>query len=209
MTRLFIATRNTHKINEIRAILGDSFEILSQRDITNTLEIIEDGDTFEANAKKKSEGLALWLVKAGHDIAYVLADDSGLEVDALNGAPGVYSARFAAIDTGKEGNSPDTSNNEKLLICLKDIPPQKRTARFHCVIALTRIVKKNDSISLETKTFDGRCEGHIGFAVKGNHGFGYDPLFIPNGLNQTFAELGESTKNQISHRSKALANLMT
>jgi XTP/dITP diphosphohydrolase len=207
MTLLFVATRNAHKIQEIKAILGAGFKIVSLRDFPDAPEIAEDGATFEANAQKKSEGLAQWLIRTGHDITYDLADDSGLEVDALQGAPGVYSARFAAMDTGASGNSADAANNEKLLRCLRETPIEKRTARFRCVIALTRMEKKNGAFSFETRTFDGCCEGRIGFAVKGTHGFGYDPLFTPNGFKETFAELGETAKNQISHRSQALAKL--
>jgi len=207
MTILFIATRNAHKIQEIKSILGDGFQVVSLRDFADAPEIIEDGATFEANARKKSEGLTEWLARNGQDIRYVLADDSGLEVDALQRAPGVYSARFAAMDAGASGNSSDSANNEKLLRCLHETPVEKRTARFRCVIALTRLVRNDASFSFETVTFDGCCEGRVGFAVKGTHGFGYDPLFTPDGFEETFAELGDAAKNQISHRSRALSKL--
>jgi XTP/dITP diphosphohydrolase len=151
---------------------------------------------------------------------FVLADDSGLEVDALNGAPGVHSARFAALDSGGEGNSKDSDNNAKLLRLLADVPSEKRTARFRCVIALTPLedaigntqpaaspVCYADEQELQTEIFDGTCEGRIEFAPRGQGGFGYDPLFIPNGFEQSFAELGEGVKNNLSHRSKALAKL--
>jgi XTP/dITP diphosphohydrolase len=148
---------------------------------------------------------------------FVLADDSGLEVDALNGAPGVHSARFAALDTQSQGNSPDADNNAKLLRLLKDVPLEKRTARFRCVLAMTPVMAPSatnaspvcaaDEFELQTELFDGACEGRIGFTPGGQGGFGYDPLFIPDGQWQTFAELGEVTKNQLSHRAKALEAL--
>jgi XTP/dITP diphosphohydrolase len=147
----------------------------------------------------------------------VLADDSGLEVDALNGAPGVHSARFAALDTGKLGNSPTADNNAKLLRLLKEVPLEKRTARFCCVLALTPVLCSQgrsaspvcyaDEVELQTELFEGTCEGRIGLAPRGQGGFGYDPLFIPEGHEATFAELGEEVKNQMSHRAKALAKL--
>jgi XTP/dITP diphosphohydrolase len=135
----------------------------------------------------------------------VLADDSGLEVDALNGAPGVHSARFAALDTGSPGNSLDADNNAKLLRMLNGLPPEKRKARFRCVIALFEIHPPT-SIA-EPQIFDGVCEGRIGFGPRGYNGFGYDPLFVPDGFEQTFAELGEDVKNRLSHRARALQKL--
>jgi XTP/dITP diphosphohydrolase len=134
-----------------------------------------------------------------------LADDSGLEVDALNGAPGVHSARFAAMDSAKSRNTPDADNNAKLLRLLQNVPGEKRTARFHCVIALAEI-HPPPSIH-PPQNFDGVCEGRIIFEPRGKNGFGYDPLFVPGGFEQTFAELGEDVKNQLSHRAKALAKL--
>src|SRR5262249_3781367 len=137
--------------------------------------------------------------------AFVLADDSGLEVDALNGAPGVYSARFAAIDLGRAGNSTAGENNKKLLRLLKDVPAEERTARFRCVLALTPILAPRresaspvcyaDELELRTELFEGACEGQIGLAPQGQGGFGYDPLFFPEDYQQTFAELGEAGKN--------------
>ena len=148
-------------------------------------------------------------------ISFVLADDSGLEVDALGGAPGVHSARFAALD--KKENSPDADNNAKLLQLLKSVPEEKRTARFRCVVALAGIVdipRQNASpvcYSEEAEqmacVFDGVCDGKIIRDPRGANGFGYDPLFVPSGYEQTFAELGDETKNQLSHRAKALAKL--
>lgn len=225
MTTLLIATRNDHKVGEIRAILSSQFRYLTLRDFPDAPPVIEDAATFAGNATKKSVQLAQWLSTSqiSHpNLTFpfpllVLADDSGLEVDVLNGAPGVHSARFAALDSKTEGNSPDAANNAKLLRLLKDVPQEKRTARFRCVIALTPVMApfaKNaspvcaaDEFELQTELFDGACEGRIGFAPKGQGGFGYDPLFTPDGHQQTFAELGEATKNQLSHRAKALAKL--
>ena len=143
----------------------------------------------------------------------MLADDSGLEVDALNGAPGVHSARFAAMD--KNENSKDADNNAKLMRLLKNVPLDRRTARFRCVIALVPVSHGNlESTSpvcfadeFEAQIFDGACEGKILFDPRGQNGFGYDPLFVPDGFTQTFAELGEDAKNKLSHRAKALAKL--
>ena len=143
----------------------------------------------------------------------MLADDSGLEVDALNGAPGVHSARFAA--SGKSENSPDTDNNAKLLRLLENVPAEKRTARFHCVIAFVPVAPANiENTSpvcyaeeIAAQIFEGACEGKIIFAPRGKNGFGYDPLFVPDGFTQTFAELGEDVKNGLSHRAKALGKL--
>lgn len=200
---IVIATRNAHKVDEIRQILGSQIRFLCLRDFPDAPECVEDADTFEGNSRKKATHLARWLAK-GHELpsdTYVLADDSGLEVDALNGAPGVHSARFAADDKTK-GNSPDADNNAKLLRLLKDVPLEKRTARFRCVLAFASLQQPTNA-----PVFDGACEGRIGFAPSGSHGFGYDPLFTPDGYNQSFGELGESEKNKLSHRAKALAKL--
>jgi len=131
----------------------------------------------------------------------------------LNGAPGVHSARFAAMD--KAENAKDADNNAKLLRLLKDVPPEKLTARFRCVIALVpvaaKVLKSASPVCFaeecETHLFDGACEGRIQLTAKGGGGFGYDPLFVPNGFNQSFAELGEEVKNKISHRANAMAKL--
>jgi len=148
-------------------------------------------------------------------LAFVLADDSGLAVDALNGAPGVHSARFAALD--KNENSPDADNNAKLLRLLKGIPAEKCTARFRCVIALAplRETKVENASPVcyaeesvpEIELFDGACEGKIIREPRGQNGFGYDPLFVPDGFDKSFAELGDEIKNQLSHRAHALAEL--
>ena len=217
MTTLLIATRNAHKVGEIRAILGAHFQFLTLNDFPDAPKVIEDADTFAGNATKKAVELARWLSNSSlvtrHSPLFVLADDSGLEVDALNGAPGVHSARFAALD--KSENSHDADNNAKLLRLLRDVPMEKRTARFRCVIALVPVpAEKTESTSpvcfadeFEAHLFDGACEGRIQFAASGRGGFGYDPLFVPDGFTQSFAELGEDVKNQLSHRAKALAKL--
>ena len=201
---ILIATRNAHKVDEIRHILGPDHRYLTLRDFPNAPEVVEDADTFQDNARKKAIELAGWLsTQQGIDTheTFVLADDSGLEVDALKGAPGVHSARFAADDKTK-GNSPDAANNAKLLRLLQNVPAEKRTARFRCVIAFVAVLHPG-----EAKIFDGACEGRIEFTPRGRHGFGYDPLFVPHGYTQSVAELGETDKNKLSHRAKALEKL--
>jgi XTP/dITP diphosphohydrolase len=210
--RLFVATRNRHKLQEIRSILGPQVECVSLQDLPAAPATVEDRPTFTGNAAKKASELAEWLGGAGTPYAaresftrqFVLADDSGLEVDALNGAPGVHSARFAALD-GEEGNSADEANNKKLLRLLERVPTERRKARFRCVLALIEIVAKGNLPA--TQIFEGSCEGRIDFSPRGAQGFGYDPLFVPEGFDQSFAELGEDAKNQISHRSRALQKL--
>lgn len=219
---LIIATRNAHKLSEIQAILGTRFRYLTLNDFPKAPKVIEDAPTFAGNASKKAVELACWignLAETGgvSDGAWVLADDSGLEVDALNGAPGVYSARFAALETGGQGNSPDAENNARLLRLLKDVPAGRRNARFRCVIALTPVtageatgaspVCSAQEGELRTRLFDGACEGRIEFTPRGKNGFGYDPLFVPDGFDLSFAELGEEVKNRISHRSRALERM--
>jgi XTP/dITP diphosphohydrolase len=211
MTTLLIATRNQHKVAEIRAILGGQFQFLTLDDFPNAPKVIEDADTFAGNATKKAVELAKWIC-AGSTIqpfnnltTFVLADDSGLEVDALGGKPGVHSARFAAEDSASSGNTPDADNNAKLLRLLKDIPPEKRAARFRCVIALVEITPH--SAFRTPQLADGTCEGKIILEPRGQNGFGYDPLFVPDGFEKTFAELGGDVKNKLSHRAKALEKL--
>lgn len=219
MTTLLIATRNAHKVGEIRAILGAQFRFLTLNDFSDAPKVVEDAPTFAGNAEKKAVELAKWICgiprSALRTPQFVLADDSGLEVDALNGAPGVHSARFAAMDSANSGNTPDADNNAKLLHLLKDVPPEKRTSRFHCVIALVGVPEGRTEVAspvcyadeFEPRTFDGVCEGRIILAPRGKNGFGYDPLFVPIGFEQTFAELGDEVKNRLSHRAKALAKV--
>ncbi len=222
MTTLVIATRNRHKVAEIRAVLGETFRYQTLADLLpGAPTTVEDAATFAGNAAKKAAELARWLGarRSDGEPARVLADDSGLEVDALNGAPGVFSARFAALDSGRAGNSTDAENNAKLLRLLLGVPPERRTARFRCAIAVAPVnaprptssspVCLLDETELETQVFEGACEGRILFAPRGQNGFGYDPLFQPEGHDQTFAELGETVKNSLSHRARALAKLKT
>ena len=228
MICLLIATRNAHKVGEIRAILGDGFHCLSLKDFPTAPAVVEDAATFAGNATKKAEALARWLsgvprsaFRAGSRCigvpSFIVADDSGLEVDALNGAPGVHSARFAAQDSEEPGNSPDADNNAKLLRLLTLVPWESRTGRFCCVLALTPVLgEQNENASpvcyaeefeLQTQVFRGACEGRILAASSGAGGFGYDPLFVPDGFEKSFAGLGEDIKNQLSHRAKALEKL--
>jgi XTP/dITP diphosphohydrolase len=225
MTALLIATRNAHKAQEIRAILGEDLRYLTLDDFRGAPAIVEDAPTFAGNATKKATELAKWLSASGirnpasgiTPPAFVLADDSGLEVDALGGAPGVHSARFAALDSSAAGNTADSENNAKLLGLLKDVPLDRRTARFRCMIALTPLIRDKiesaspvcyaDEFEMQTELFEGACEGRVGLAPRGQAGFGYDPLFLPDGFSQTFAELAGETKNRLSHRALALAKL--
>lgn len=222
MKTFFIATRNVHKVGEIRAILGGAFQFLTLNDFPAAPPVVEDAATFAGNAAKKAGELAQWLAGGISNFkfqisnsTFVLADDSGLEVDALGGQPGVHSARFSADDSASSGNTPDADNNAKLLRLLQNVPAEKRTARFRCVIACVPVaaakIENTSPVCYADEpawpTFDGACEGKIIFTPSGQNGFGYDPLFVPNDFTQTFAELGEDVKNQLSHRAKALAKL--
>ena len=199
MPTLLIASRNAHKAGEIGAILGDEFTILTLATFPDAPPVIEDGDSFAANATKKSREIATWLENQALP-DYILADDSGLEVDALGGAPGIHSARYASGEN--EGNAADADNNAKLLRELAIVPAYDRGAQFRCVLALTALGQAD-----KTELFEGICRGQISQAESGDGGFGYDPLFIPDGFTQSFAELGAATKNTLSHRAKALAKL--
>jgi len=212
MPTLFIATGNSHKLAEIRAVLGSGFDYASPRETGLRLEPEETGLTFADNARIKA---VAWAGALGADpnfraLTWVLADDSGLEVDALDGAPGVHSARYAALDDGRQGNSPDAENNAKLLRCLGVDPETNRTARFCCVLALTPIREgaSDRDLELATNLFQGTCEGQIQpWNELGTGGFGYDPLFVPQGYHKSLAELGADVKNAISHRARALGRL--
>ena len=186
--KLTLATRNPKKIEEIRSILGHQFEVTGMDAIfaSSDLELIEDCQTFAGNAILKAVSVA----KATQQLA--LADDSGLVVDALDGAPGVHSARYAGE------NATDEVRNQKLLHALKDIPYSQRTARFQCAIAMADKEGKIEVV-------EGVCQGEIAHQPKGDQGFGYDPVFVPDGYQQTFAQLGATVKNRISHRWRALA----
>lgn len=190
--KLLIATNNAHKAREIREILGDSFsELLTMRETGVSLEVEEDGSTFAENAlKKATETLAF----VGDRFDAVLADDSGLCVDALDGAPGVYSARFS----GEAHN--DAANNARLIELLKDVPDDRRTARFCCCVALARRDR-------EPVVVLGEVEGTILHEAHGANGFGYDPYFYYEPLKKSFAELSAEEKNAVSHRKRALLKL--
>ena len=220
MTTLLIATRNAHKVGEIQAILGPRFRFRTLNDFPGAPQVVEDAATLAGNATKKAVELARWLAHSAPAARpdWVLADDSGLEVDALLGAPGVHSARFAALDSAAAaatGNSPDADNNAKLLRRLHAVPEARRTGRFRCVIALVAVPAASaENVSpvcyaeeFAAQICEGACEGRIQTAPTGQGGFGYDPLFVPAGHSQSFAELGEAIKNQLSHRAKALEKL--
>lgn len=190
MEIIVAASRNKHKIEEIEAITKKfGMNIISRDDAgVPKIEIEEDGETFEENSYKK----AFEIMKMCGKIT--IADDSGLMVEYLGGSPGVYSARFA----GEDGN--DEKNNEKLIGLLQDVPYKERRAKFVSVITMVY----PDG---ETLVARGECHGHILDAPVGENGFGYDPLFVPDGFQRTFAQLSPEEKNEISHRAKALVEL--
>jgi XTP/dITP diphosphohydrolase len=206
------ATRNRHKVSELQALIGGGHEFLTLDRFPAAPPVVEDLDSFEGNAGKKALTIARWLATQPDAVrngtrCWVLADDSGLEVDALSGAPGVHSARFAALDTGAPGNSPDADNNAKLLRLMANVPAPRRSARFRCVIALVELLPGGE-VSVP-ELFSGACEGVIDLEPRGHAGFGYDPLFVPHGFSQSFAELREEEKNRISHRANAVGKLRT
>ena len=191
---VYLASGNAHKLEEFRSLMkgmSSHFKLHSPATIGGMPEVEETGEHFLDNALLKARALA---AKAPPG-SWVLADDSGLEVDALGGAPGVRSARYACESANTE------ANNEKLLRELEGVPEEKRTARFVCVLVLC-------PVSGEAFSFAGRCEGRIGDRAAGKDGFGYDPLFRPADQRKSFAELGGEVKNQLSHRSKALRRLV-
>ncbi len=203
MDTIVIASHNNHKADEISTILGNKFNIQTLTKFPNAPSVEEDGSTFIENAKKKANEIAYWLNKNSKDhnpeSNYVLADDSGLEVDILNGKPGIHSARYASTTTNR--NSSDSENISKLLKKLTGIAEPDRGAQFRCVLALTNIKQS------ETRTFEGVCRGRINALEIGDSGFGYDPVFIPDGYDKSFAQLGPTIKNKLSHRAKALVKL--
>lgn len=186
---LVFATNNDHKLSELRSILGDTYRVLGLKDIGCTEDIVEDGDTLHENAAIKARYVR---DRYGYDC---LADDTGLLVDALGGAPGVHTARYA-------GDSHDSSANMRLLLHnIEDVSDMsQRSARFMTVIALTQGEK--------VIYFEGTAEGHIALAPRGDKGFGYDPVFIPTGSSLTFAEMEADAKNAISHRGNAVRHLI-
>lgn len=188
--KIVFATNNPHKLSEIRQILGNQYEVLSLSDIGCHADIPETADTFEGNALQKAQYVF------DHYHLSCFADDTGLEVDALNGAPGVFSARYA----GGEGHDSE-ANMRKLLAELAE--NNNRKARFRTIIALLLI----DGEKTVTKLFEGIVNGSIIREKRGTEGFGYDPIFQPEGYDQTFAELGMEIKNKISHRARAVEGL--
>lgn len=190
LTRLVVATGNAHKTAEIRRILGDLVSLVEDLSMYPEIgEIEETGKTFEENASIK----ALTVSRILGDRAWVLSDDSGLEVDALGGKPGVYSARYAG------SGASDAENRAKLLEAIQKIESgeQSLTARFRCVMVLARGAEK-------ISVFDGSVEGGIAETEKGEQGFGYDSIFMPDGYGETFGELSSEVKNKMSHRGRAL-----
>ena len=201
--KIVFATNNAHKLSEIRSILGDSIEVLSLKDIGCDVNIPETGATLEDNALQKAQYIY------DHYHMDCFADDTGLEVEALNGAPGIYSARYASMDSTTTAVSHDSEANMARL--LKELGNHNnRKARFRTVIAL---IQKKDvcpcgctSIK-EVHKFEGIVEGQIIRERRGGEGFGYDPIFQPDGYDHTFAELGMDIKNHISHRARAVQKL--
>jgi len=188
--RILVATHNRGKVAEIRRLLEGlvRMELVSLHDLPGAPHVYEDGVTFEENARKKATEIA----RATGMLT--LADDSGLEVDALGGEPGVRSARFAG------SSATDGENNRKLLSLLADLPPDERAARFRCCLALADPMGPlGDEVHFE----HGVCEGRIVSGLRGRGGFGYDPLFVPHGEERTMAELSADEKNAISHRAEA------
>ena len=202
MKHLFvIATASAGKIRDFAHILGtDHYEFKTLKDIGFDEEIVEDGRTFAENAIIKSSTTARWLAKRGIE-ATVLADDSGLEVFALNGEPGIYSARYS----GDHGN--DGANNTLLLKNLAGI--EDRKARYFCALSYQTVSPDASGkfVVSEPQIFEGECRGQINFAPVGDMGFGYDPLFVPDGETRTFAQMELEEKKAISHRGNAIRAL--
>ncbi|MGL4761797.1 MAG: XTP/dITP diphosphatase [Sarcina sp.] len=195
MKQFIIASNNQHKIGEIKEILKDfKFDIYSLKEKDINIDVEEDGKTFEENSKKKAIEIVKYLNNKGEKDFIVMSDDSGLEVDYLNGAPGVYSARYA----GEHGN--DKNNNEKLLKELQGVEFEKRTGRFVCVVTAI-------NSELKEVIVRGESEGIIQEKLSCEGGFGYDPLFYVEKYKKTFAEVSSEEKNAISHRGRALEGL--
>lgn len=185
--RIVIGTTNAGKGRELAELLAPhGFVVQTLKDFGPPIEVVEDGDTFAANARKKAQEHALHLK------AWVLADDSGLEVDALQGRPGVYSARYAGPD------ATDEANNRKLITELARLPLEKRAAGYWCHVAVS---DPRGGIRCESS---GRCRGRIVFEPRGDNGFGYDPLFEVVEFHKTFGELGPAVKAALSHRARAM-----
>jgi len=197
MNRILVATSNPGKLRDFAgAASGIEIDILPLPNFSSLPAVIEDGATFEANARKKAEAYSQYVE------GIVIADDSGLEVDALAGAPGVHSARYAADDPAKtHANTDDEANNAKLIREVRRGPVEERTGRFVCWIAAAR-----DGQTLAV--FEGKAEGMILDAPRGSNGFGYDPLFFFPRIQKTFAELGAEEKAKYSHRGVAFRKFL-
>lgn len=215
---ILVATRNRHKVTEIQALVGEDFDCRSLENFPDAPAVAEDGETFAENARCKAESFRHWLLAEAERLhsrgieiprnGYIIGEDSGLEVDALQGAPGVHSARFAADEPSSTyGNMEDTANNQKLLALMETVPMEQRRARFRCVIALLPATPSRDHTAMP-RLFEGVCEGYIGVTPHGDQGFGYDPIFIPDGADCSFAELGPAEKNRVSHRARAVRRLV-
>jgi XTP/dITP diphosphohydrolase len=219
MIQLLVASRNRHKIQEIGQMLGDSCTVCGLDAVADAPVLLEDASSFSGNATRKAWQLAEWLIADPSRLTcwqpktpmVILADDSGLEVDCLHGAPGVHSARFANLGEAVQGNASDQANNVRLLHLLHSVPRERRGARFRCVLAAIEVRPATSGpasmAGLEAgpaRCYEGVCEGSIGMAPTGEGGFGYDPLFIPAGWDKTFGELPEATKNRLSHRHMAI-----
>ncbi|AGB41930.1 non-canonical purine NTP pyrophosphatase, rdgB/HAM1 family [Halobacteroides halobius DSM 5150] len=187
--KLFLATGNEHKIKEMKQMLSNTkIKVLCKDDFAKLPEVIEDKETFKGNALKKARKLCDYLQLP------TIADDSGLVVDVLDGQPGVYSARFAGQDAS------DKENNDKLLKLLEGVKEEKRLAHFTCAMAFVTPEGREEIVI-------GKSAGKIALAPHGKAGFGYDPLFIPQGYDKSFAQLGSKIKNKISHRANALVKM--
>ena len=193
MKTIYLASGNAHKLHELQAALEDAglpIRVRGPGEIGGMPEVEETGSTFEANALLKAEGLRA----VGPRDGWFLADDSGIEIDALGGRPGVISARYAGTDCD------DEANNDKVLEEMREVPKERRACRFRCVLALA-----GDGLE---ETFSGSCEGLLLEERRGTGGFGYDPLFLPDESESTFAEISPEEKARISHRARALVKLV-
>lgn len=193
--RIYLASNNAHKAEEFQALFADagvSVDLRSAREIGGMPEVEESAPDFIGNSRLKAQAL---VARLPDNASWALADDSGLEVDALGGAPGIHSARFA----GEHGNN--AANNQKLLAELGDLPKSERGARFRCALVLRNAAG-------EEAVFAAACEGHVAFEETGEHGFGYDPLFIPHGFSESFGVLPTTVKARLSHRAQAVRKLV-
>jgi XTP/dITP diphosphohydrolase len=192
--KLYLASGNPHKVQEFQALAdasGNGLEIVSAKAVGGMPAVVEDAGTFIGNGTKKARALKVLLPPD----AWVLADDSGLCVDALGGAPGVESAYYAGLQ------SDSAANLAKLVQAMSDVPEGHRGAHFVCVLVLIDGARQEH-------VFEGRCDGHLLREPRGGAGFGYDPLFVPNGHKKSLAEFDEASKNQLSHRGRATAQLL-